>query len=162
MKIIKNLIFNTNRFKEDNFKRFSKGIKNKKILEIGTGKHSLEKYFDSSNKFIKSDIIDYGYKIVDVTKMNFKEEFDIIICKAVLEHVFEIHKAIENMYNALKKNGKLLIVVPFAYPLHDEPNDYWRFTEHCLRRLLNKFNKIEVKQTKLRRFPFIYFVEAIK
>jgi len=94
--------------------------------------------------------------------MNFKKEFDIILCNNVLEHIFDFKKAIENIYGALKSNGILILLVPGLYPLHDEPNDYWRFTEHSLRNLLQKFVKIKIEHKGIRRYPFVYYVEATK
>ena len=67
--------------------------------------------------------------------MDYKNEFDSIICMCVLEHIYDFHKAIKNMYKALKPNGNVIISIPLLYPLHDEPHDYWRFTEHSIRKL---------------------------
>ena len=35
--------------------------------------------------------------------------------------------------------GMLLLSVPFAFPIHEHPYDYWRFTEQGLRVLLENF-----------------------
>ena len=164
------MIFKLRPFNNKCIIKFAEKIKNKKILEIGSGKsdkgkyiYSAKKFFDSSNEYIQSDIIqDYGHKIIDVTKINYKNEFDVIICANVLEHVFEFHKAITNLYNALKVGGVLIIFIPVFYPLHDEPHDYWRFTEHSLKELLKKFKEIKIKHSGIRSYPFSYYVEARK
>ena len=164
------VLLGTKQFRNKHIKNFAKRIKNKKILEIGSGKknngkckYSVKDLFDRSNEFIQSDIVpEFGYNVIDVTKMDYNNEFDVIICKTVLEHVYDVNKAVENMYNALKKGGVLMIIVPFLYPLHDEPNDYWRFTEYSLRKLLKKFEKIEINYSGTRKIPFTYYVEAIK
>lgn len=145
-------------------------MKNKRILEVGSGKcinglyqYSAKQFFDISNEFIQSDINpEFGHKILDVTKMRYKEEFDIILCMNVLEHVFDFHNAVKNIYMALKPDGVALIFVPVFYPLHDEPMNYWRFTEHSLRKLLEKFKDVEIRYSGLRRYPFAYFIKAIK
>jgi len=170
LKNITYFIFRTDKFREKYIKNFAKGIKNKRILEIGSGKkhkgkdcYSIKKFFDNSNEFIQSDIIkEYGHKIVDVTKMKYKNEFDILICLTVLEHVYNFHKAIKNMYTSLKPNGIAIIAVPLLYPLHSEPEDYWRFTEHSIRKLLKDFTKIEIKYSGIRSFPFIYYIKTTK
>jgi 2-polyprenyl-3-methyl-5-hydroxy-6-metoxy-1,4-benzoquinol methylase len=146
---------------------FAKGVSGKKILELGSGKaeegFSVKRFFDGSNEFVQSDVIgEYGYKVVDVTKMDYRGEFDIIVCMNVLEHVFDFKDAISNIYNALKPAGTAIISVPAFYPLHDEPNDYWRFTEHSLRKLLGKFSSVKIKHHGVRQYPFAYFVEAKK
>lgn len=149
---------------------FANNIKNKKILELGSGKkvngkfyYSFKDCFDESNKFIMSDVQEeYGHTLVDVTKMKFEDEFDIILCLNVLEHVYKYDKAIKNIYKALKKGGVAVIAVPAFYPLHDEPGDYWRFTEHSLRILLKDFEKIKLIYKGKREFPFSYYIEAKK
>jgi SAM-dependent methyltransferase len=38
----------------------------------------------------------------------------------------------------LKPGGRLLITVPFLYPTHEAPYDFWRTTHHGLRSVLNR------------------------
>lgn len=151
-------------------KKFAAGLQNKKILELGSGKPVNGKYsysaihlFDKNNDFLQTDINKkFGHKVVDVTTMKYKDEFDIILCLNVLEHVYEYEKAIQNMYKALKKGGTAVVAVPVIYPLHDEPGDYWRFTEHALRKLFSDFKKVELRYRGKRQFPFTYYLEATK
>lgn len=145
-------------------------IRNMKILEIGSGKrvngklmYSVADYFRlNSNEVTLSDINPkFGHRIVDITK-SVPKGFDVIICFNVLEHVFDFRSAIRNIHKSLNENGQALILVPVFYPLHDEPYDYWRYTEHSLRKLLSAFKKIEVDYYGKREFPFFYFVIATK
>ena len=94
--------------------------------------------------------------------MDYQNKFDIILCISVLEHIFDFHKAINNIYQALIFGGVVVITVPVFYPLHDEPNDYWRFTEYSLRKLLKKFSQVKIKHHGIRQFPFAYYIEAYK
>lgn len=150
--------------------RFAKGKKNQAILELGSGKAVRGKYyystkhlFDASNDFQQTDIDkSFGHPIVDATTMNYKNQFDIIMCLNVLEHVYEFQKAVNNIHAALKPGGTAVIAVPVFYPLHDEPGDYWRFTEHSLKKLLADFKRIELRHNGKREFPFSYYVEATK
>jgi SAM-dependent methyltransferase len=149
---------------------FAGGIKNKKILELGSGPkvkneyyYSTKHLFHKTNDFLQSDIVkDFGHPIVDVTKMKFINEFDAIMCLNVLEHVYEYQRAVQNLYRALKQGGTLVIAVPYAYPLHDEPGDYWRFSEHALRKILSDFKNVDISYKGKREFPFGYYVEAKK
>ena len=138
-------------------KDFAKNINNKKILEIGSGQNPSGKYFDYTNSFKTSDI-----DTINAVNMDFKEEFDVIICINVLDDIFEVQKAIDNIYNALKENGQVFVIVPAFYPIHDIPNDYWRFTEFSLRKLFLRFNNIEVSIIGLKRFPSYYVLTGIK
>ncbi len=164
------LIFQTRAYNNKKIKQFAKGIKSKKILELGSGikvkgkdYYSAKQFFDDSNDFTQSDIVEeFGHKIIDVTTMSFTNEYDIIICMNVLEHVFEYEKAISNIHKALKPNGIAIILVPMFYPLHDEPNDFWRFTEHSLKIILDGFKKIKIEKKGIRQYPFAYYIEANK
>ncbi len=149
---------------------FAKNKKGLKILEIGSGKkvkdrhsYSAKHLFLNDNEFIQTDIIkDFGHRILDVTKMRDSNKYDVILCMNVLEHVFEYNTAVKNIYNALKKDGTVIIALPMYYPLHDEPADYWRFTEHSLRILLKTFKHIDLSYKGKREFPFCYYIEATK
>jgi SAM-dependent methyltransferase len=164
------LVFRPRQFQHKCVRAFSQGIKNQKILELGSGKiyrngyyYSDQTLFDNSNEFIQSDIVEeYGHRVIDVTTMTYEKEFDIILCANVLEHVFDFYTAIEKLHTALKPNGVALILVPAFYPLHDEPADYWRFTEHSLRKLLKNFSRVKLKHSGIRQYPFAYFIEATK
>ena len=170
LRALAHCIFRPGQFQNKCIRSFSGGIKNKRILELGSGKfyknqyyYSSQSLFDPSNEFIQSDIVkEYGHLMVDVTTMNYENEFDIVLCTNVLEHVFDFQIAIDNVHAALKSDGVAIIVVPAFYPLHDEPLDYWRFTEHALRKLLNKFSRTTIKHSGLRQYPFAYYIEAVK
>lgn len=63
---------------------------------------------------------------------------DAVLCTQVLEHVIEPGKAVYEIGRVLKQGGKLLLSAPFFYPLHDEPHDYFRYSQHSLKELLSK------------------------
>lgn len=170
-RILANLIFGIRRYNDRVIKNFAKGIKGKKVLELGSGKklhgddfYSARRYFDASNDFVQTDIVEeYGHPIVDVTTMTYQDEFDVILCMNVLEHVYDYPTAIDNLHRALKKGGQLAVFVPMYYPLHDEPHDYWRFTEHALQRMFDtKFSRCELEYKGLRQFAVAYFLILTK
>lgn len=88
--------------------------------------------------------------------------FDAVLCANVLEHVVDFQAAINNLWKGLSDGGRLFVVVPFAYPLHAEPDDYWRFTEHNLRRLFAEFSEVEIRHRGFRGSPVLYSVTATK
>lgn len=170
MRKIIHFLTGVNRFKKRNIEMFAKNIKNKTILEIGSGKptnkgyiYSVKEFFDESNDFIQSDINgSYGHNALNVINMDHIDKFDVILCLNVLEHIFDYNEAINNIHHAIKPNGAVIFLIPVFYPLHDEPVDYWRFTEHSLRKLLHNFNIYEFKVNGIRRYPFSYWIEATK
>ncbi|MEX0626072.1 MAG: methyltransferase domain-containing protein [Chloroflexota bacterium] len=62
------------------------------------------------------------------------ESFDTIILSDVLEHVPGPAHLWSEMSRILAPNGHILLNVPFLYWLHEEPHDYYRYTEFALRR----------------------------
>ena len=125
-----------------------------KILELGSGTKSMKKYFPYA-KFIATDIIksEYADEIADIKNLKYKDnQFDLVLCCNVLEHIDLPAKAISECYRTLKKNGCFFIVTPFLFPVHDPPQDYFRYTEFAYKNLLNRFNKIIID--KILIFPF--------
>jgi SAM-dependent methyltransferase len=57
-----------------------------------------------------------------------------------LEHVEYPRKALEEIHRILKPDGIVIISSVMKFPIHDYPNDYWRFTPEGFRSLLNIFN----------------------
>jgi len=76
--------------------------------------------------------------VADVVALPFrKESFDAVLCANVLEHVKEPPSAVRDMAMVLKPGGKLYMSVPFlGDPIHQEPNDFFRYTQYGLRQLI--------------------------
>jgi 2-polyprenyl-3-methyl-5-hydroxy-6-metoxy-1,4-benzoquinol methylase len=100
--------------------------------------------------------------VVDVTSMEFVDEWDVILCVSVLEHVPEVHAAVERIHRALKPGGCAVIVAPMCFPYHDEPHDYWRFTVHGVRYMLRNFDRVDVRSKGPRRLPATSLALAYK
>ncbi|MDK3256138.1 class I SAM-dependent methyltransferase [Blastococcus capsensis] len=141
-----------------------------KVLEIGSGRqdmgheaYSLRRLFGGSDEFVQSDVNPaFGHRVIDVTDMDIDQEFDLILCMYVLEHVFDVGAAVESMRRALRPGGRLVVAVPHLYPYHDEPIDFWRFTEHSLRQLCSAFSSVEVTRKGIRRWPKALLVVATR
>lgn len=59
--------------------------------------------------------------------------FDFVLCMGILEHLEYPHAAIPEMHRVLKPGGRIIVSVPFLFPIHDAPNDFWRFTKYGLK-----------------------------
>ena len=164
LKKIVHLLFPIKRPLFKYLKSISLNYKNLDILEIGSGdeekKQSVISIFKEAKIFLQTDIKkEYSHMFLDITKpIEIKTKYDLVICTNVLEHIFETNLAIENLKKLVKNGGHLLVSVPLIYPLHDEPADYWRFTEHSLKILFKEFKIIEFKKTGLRQFPTQYIL----
>jgi len=72
--------------------------------------------------------------------------YDCIFMLEVLEHVTLPHRAVANLHASLKENGKLCLSVPFIFPIHDEPHDFFRYTRYGLMFLLSEFREVRVEE----------------
>jgi SAM-dependent methyltransferase len=63
---------------------------------------------------------------------------ECILCLEAIEHIEEYELAISEMARILKPGGMLAITWPFMYGLHDLPDDYNRFTEFYMEKILKR------------------------
>lgn len=123
-----------------------------KVLDIGCGNKPYEKDFlNRTTEYIGCDIVQSSLQKVDIICDAKKiplpsEQFDTIFCTQTIEHIAEHQLVLDEAYRLLKKEGKIILSVPFYWPLHEIPNDYFRFTKYGLVHLLQQsdFAIIEV------------------
>lgn len=93
-----------------------------------------------------------------------KSKFDGIICVNSLYYFDNPFKAIKEFSHVLKNNGKLMLITPFLYPIHDIPDDKYRFTEFGIKELLK--NDFDIKGIKtigsIFNLPAVFFHSLIK
>ena len=63
-----------------------------------------------------------------------------IHCYSVLEHVKRPWLAAQVLQDALQPGGTIAILTPFVWRIHGYPDDYWRFTPHCIRELFPRIH----------------------
>ena len=127
-------------------------VKSGMILDVGCGMKPYKSLLNTSGS------IYYGtdYPITmegsygKSTKADFFSEstllpfnnntFDTLLSTQMLEHVSDPKKAIQEMGRVLKPGGILILSAPMTWPLHEEPYDFFRYTVHGLRHLMQKAN----------------------
>ncbi len=62
--------------------------------------------------------------------------YDAVLLINVLEHIFNYRDLLAESVRALRPGGTLVIVVPYLFPYHPSPNDYYRFSKVTLEKLL--------------------------
>jgi len=68
---------------------------------------------------------------------------DLIISVSMLEHVRYPHKVVKEMHRILKPGGIIYINVPFTFPFHADPNDFYRFSYKGIDILCEDFEKLD-------------------
>jgi SAM-dependent methyltransferase len=61
------------------------------------------------------------------------DRYDTAILSDVLEHIRRPEALLSEVARILAPGGRLLLNVPFFYWLHEQPHDYFRYSEHALR-----------------------------
>jgi SAM-dependent methyltransferase len=72
------------------------------------------------------------------------DSFDGAVTFQVLEHVSEPDRALNEIARVLVPGGTLVGSVPFIWPVHGDPHDYFRFSADGLRYLLRRFAQTEI------------------
>lgn len=78
--------------------------------------------------------------------------FDTVLLLEVLEHVPDPELALAECARVLVDGGRLVLSMPFLYPVHDAPFDFQRYTIHALRRHLSHTN-FELLETRVWGHP---------
>jgi SAM-dependent methyltransferase len=74
------------------------------------------------------------------------ESFDCVICTEVIEHVADPVAALSELRRVLSPRGTVWVTAPFVWEFHEEPYDFFRYTRHGLRSVLERagFAQVEV------------------
>lgn len=143
-----------------------------KCMDFGCGIQPYKKLFPVEEYVgveIESDHKVRGIVYYDGHTLPFQdEEFDSIISSEVFEHVSNIEEIVIELRRVLKKEGKMLITVPFAYPRHCWPFDHKRYTSEGLKNLLENagFECIDYKMSSnyqecIAQLKNVYWAEEV-
>jgi SAM-dependent methyltransferase len=115
-----------------------------RLLDIGCGNKPYEKMFAGRiDEYVGCDVVQSSDRRVDVicpaTKVPLEDaSFNTVLCTQVLEHVADPRALLRETFRLLKSGGNLILSAPMYWPLHEEPHDFFRFTGHGLRYLLEE------------------------
>ncbi|MDZ7720031.1 MAG: methyltransferase domain-containing protein [Balneolaceae bacterium] len=82
----------------------------------------------------------------DGLKMPFQSNlFDCAIATEVLEHCPDPDIILNEVFRVLKNQSHLFLTIPFLWPLHEVPNDQYRYTPFSLQKHLEEAGFAEIK-----------------
>ena len=112
-----------------------------RVLDVGCGTRPYEDLFRAHcSQYIGIDLetvqSSQADVIADSMRLPFVDKaFDTVFCAQVLEHVRDPFRVMEEIARALKPGGTLVLTAPQAWPLHEKPHDYFRYTRFGLEEL---------------------------
>jgi SAM-dependent methyltransferase len=150
---LKTILQGESKVTKDNCSRFLKLVKEKnkypKILVIGGAEKgaSTSELWESEQLEIHSIDI-YQTETVDIIcdahyLPLMTNSYDGVWIQAVLEHVVEPQKVVNEIYRVLKSDGIIYAETPFMQQVHEGSYDFTRFTVLGHRYLFKKFEAIE-------------------
>ena len=124
--------------------------KDSMILDVGSGAAPYWKYRQDC-RWVGLDVYPSQPNTIVVTpglpwKLK-SSSFEGVLCTQMLEHSLNFNLILSEIERTLKRNGILVISVPFLYPYHGAPEDYHRFTKYAMIEHLKNYeilNQIEL------------------
>ena len=115
------------------------------LLDVGCGSQPYRRLMTTPpsrvSAYVGVDIVGPTYAPPDVYWDGFSlpirsAAVDTAVATEVLEHCPEPGKVIAEVARTLRPGGLFLFTVPFLWPLHNAPNDEYRYTPYALERML--------------------------
>lgn len=116
------------------------------LLDVGCGEKPYAQVFaphvtehvgvdheDSPNRLGNVDIFASAYDIPVEP-----DSFQTVLMSELLEHLEEPGRAIAEAARVLEPGGHLILTTPLFWVLHEEPRDFYRYTPHGLRWLIEQ------------------------
>lgn len=106
------------------------------VLDLGCGNKPFQDWFPPEVNYIGLDVtrdnkeVDFLASALDVPIKN--ESVDHLFSTQVIEHLPDPFKFFEEVERILKPGGSVFVATPQMWPLHEVPNDYFRFTKYGL------------------------------
>jgi SAM-dependent methyltransferase len=126
-----------------------------RVLDAGAGECRYAglfghvRYFGTDNRLGDVAAYDYGRLsfVSDLARLPIRSgRLDAVVSVNVLEHVADPERVLRECRRALGRGGRLFLVAPQSWRVHQAPQDFLRFTRYGLALLLERtgFSALEV------------------
>lgn len=132
------------------------------VLDIGCADQIMSKYLEGGQTYIGLDYYNtatnwYGTKphiFGDAQALSIASSaIDTVLLLDVLEHLPRPDRCMKEIYRVIRPGGKLVVQIPFLYPIHDKPLDYQRWTKYGFLKIAEEHG-YEVKEITHLGQPF--------
>jgi len=128
-----------------NVEQLAHGLTGKIVIDVGCGEQPYRLCLRGFKQYVGFDSIDAPDRganpdvLGDALALPFATGCaDGILCTEVIEHVQDPAGMLAEFARVLSPGGSVLLTSPFTWHVHDEPHDYWRFTEFGLRLIFER------------------------
>jgi SAM-dependent methyltransferase len=125
------------------------------LVDIGCANKPWRSLFaDRVSAHLGVDLADslHGTQAVDIIGSAYAtglpdRHANTVLCTEVLEHLERPAEAVAEMYRILSPGGVVILTVPFFWPVHEAPRDFYRYTNFGLAHLFEGggFEIIEIR-----------------
>jgi SAM-dependent methyltransferase len=132
-----------------------------RVLDFGCGSKPYLQYFGHADQYIGLDIAVSGHshqnELIDVfydgkTIPFENNSMDAVFSSEVFEHVFNLEEILPEICRVMKPGAKMLFTCPFAWPEHEVPYDFARYSSFGIKALLERHGFEVVEQHKTGHF----------
>jgi SAM-dependent methyltransferase len=141
-----------------------------RVLDVGAGQCELARFLHGY-RYVGVDLA-VGDKSWDYSDLDAVADvqvlplatgsFDGALNLWVVEHVRNPPRMIQEVFRVLRPSGLFLMFAPFVVHEHQAPHDYYRFTRHGVRALLEDAGFTDVTIRADSSYHFAMFYEAAK
>ena len=128
-----------------NVDHLARGLGGDVVIDVGCGEQPYRPCVKGFRHYVGFDSVDavdrgeHADVLGDALTLPFADGCaDAVLCTEVIEHVVDPAAMLSEFARVLRPEGSVLLTSPFTWHLHDEPHDYWRFTEFGLRLLFER------------------------
>lgn len=126
---------------------------NGSILDVGSksSKNNITNFLKNRREIIYADKYSTNPNDIKIDLEKITDfpaaKYNNVILFNVMEHIFNFKNCIKNCYNLLEYNGDFYGSTPFFFRIHGSPNDYFRYTEQSIIKILKEagFLNVEIK-----------------